>query len=175
LRPDAEQCAGGTFVVPSEERGVTELAVAALDALGYFGLAEVEVLYDPSSKHAYLVEINARPWLQFGLSFACGTNLLEHALGMPPQQQQQSAGARSHAWLYFSSDLYACFSRTTGLIRTRKMTLAQYLRSLAQADVYATWDWLDPAPAIESAYRTAANLLGGMVKSVRLRGIKQGL
>jgi len=71
VRPQAEQCAGGTFVRPATLAAAEELAAKALHALDFFGIAEVEVLFDPARQEAYLVEINARPWLQYGLPFKC--------------------------------------------------------------------------------------------------------
>jgi hypothetical protein len=66
-----------------------------------------------------------------------------------------SAADRSHAWLYFSSDLYACFARDTGLLSQAKIGFAEYLGSLVRADVYAAWDWRDPLPLLTSASQTA--------------------
>jgi predicted ATP-grasp superfamily ATP-dependent carboligase len=153
VRPHAEQCAGGTFVTPAEHPAAEALAAETLRKLEYFGIAEVEVLYDESTAQGRVIEVNARPWLQFGLPYACGCNLLNHTLG-------EAAGDRRsrslrHAWLYFSSDLYACFSRDTGLVRNHRITKLQYLRSLLAADVYAVWDWRDPNPWIPSVLETA--------------------
>ena len=154
VRPQADQCAGGTFVRPAEHSAAEQLAVRALDAIGFFGVAEVEVLFDSQAQQPYLVEINARPWLQYGLPYACGCDLFAHVF-------EEAAGSdraadRSHAWLYFSSDLYACFARDTGLVTHGKISWAQYLHSLVRADVYATWDWRDPVPLLASAFQTAA-------------------
>jgi len=63
---------------------IEPLAVRALEALDYLGVAEVEILFEPISARANLVEINARPWLQFALPHACGYDLLGHALGRAP-------------------------------------------------------------------------------------------
>lgn len=152
IRPHAEQCAGGTYVVPAVARGVEALAARALDALSYFGVAEVEILFDPTTSTGYLIEVNARPWLQYGLPYACGLDLL----GFATDRTGGADGPRSqsHAWLYFTSDLYACFSRSSGLVRTGKVAPLRYLRSILGADVYATWDWRDPGPLLEAFGRT---------------------
>jgi predicted ATP-grasp superfamily ATP-dependent carboligase len=157
VRPHAEQCAGGTFVRPATLAAVEELAATALHTLDFFGVAEVEVLFDPTQRRAYLVEINARPWLQYGLPFKCGCDLLGQVL--EDRTDRVDTSNRSHAWLYFSPDLYACFSRSSGLVSTGKLSLAGYVRSLACADVHATWDWRDPAPFIASACRTVGSYL----------------
>lgn len=157
IRPQAERCAGGTYVKPAVQSGVEALATAAVTELEFFGVGEVEVLFDTLAGRGYLIEVNARPWLQFGLSAACGVDLLGHVLGRPVADVGPSG--RLHAWLYFSSDLYACFSRGNGLVRTGRVSLAEYIGSLARADVYATWDRRDPWPLVSSCWESARGLL----------------
>lgn len=157
VRPAAERCAGGTYVVSTQYPGIEELAAKALDALDFFGVAEIEVLYDPARDQGYLVEINARPWLQFTLPHLCGCDLLGHVLHSG-YIAQHKARARA-SWLYFSSDLYACFSRSTGLVSTGKLSLLDYLRSILSADAYALWDWRDPQPLLTAVARTLRDCL----------------
>jgi predicted ATP-grasp superfamily ATP-dependent carboligase len=156
VRPEAERCAGGTFVAPAQRDGVEELAARALHALAFFGVAEVEVLFDEQTRRGYLVEINARPWLQHGLPYVCGVDLLGHALGQPVHRPARDRS--SHAWLYFGSDLYACFSRSTGVVTKGKLSVWGYLRSLLRADVYALWDWRDPRPSLQSFLQSLRQL-----------------
>lgn len=151
VRPAAEACSGGTYVQPAEHKGIEALAERALHALDFLGVAEVEILFDPAAGKPYLVEINARPWLQYGLPVACGYDLLGHALGQPIGCQ--ATRGRSHAWLDFSSDLYACFSRSEGLVSQGRLRFANYLRSVATADVYSIWDWRDPMPFLAAGLR----------------------
>jgi predicted ATP-grasp superfamily ATP-dependent carboligase len=157
IRPHADQCAGGTFVAPAKEAHIEALAARALHALNFFGVAEVEILFDSRAERPYLVEINARPWLQYGLPFASGCDLLGHLLSRDRIQVSELDG--QHAWLYFSSDLYACFSRSTGLVTTGKLSFAEYVRSLVAADVHAFWDWSDPGPWFISLTRSARDSL----------------
>ena len=156
VRPAAEQCAGGTYVRPAECAGIEALAEQALHALDFFGVAEVEILHDPACGRSHLIEVNARPWLQFGLPHRCGTDLLGHALGAA---SARTPASRKHAWLYFSSDLYACFSRSTGLVRTGRLSLGAYLRSILGADLFATWAWRDPWPLLAALGRSLAAAL----------------
>ena len=144
LRPAAEACSGGTYVRPVEHEGIEALAERALHELDFLGVAEVEILFDPQAGKPYLIEINARPWLQYGLPVACGYDLLGHALGKPVGCA--ASKGRAHAWLDFNADLYACFSRSEGLVTTGRLRFVDYLRSVARADVHAIWDWRDPLP-----------------------------
>jgi predicted ATP-grasp superfamily ATP-dependent carboligase len=162
IRPHALQCAGGTFVVKSRQDDVEQLAVQALDKLDLFGIAEVEVLYDAIARRGYLIEVNARPWLQFGLPYACGCDLLDHMAGN--SLRDSGRRRRSHAWLYFSSDLYACFARTDGLLRNGKIGVSQYLHSLLKSNVYAVWDWRDPRPALLSTLRSALSVVSRLFR-----------
>lgn len=151
VRPAAEACAGGTYVRPAEHEGIEALAERALHELDFLGVAEVEILFDPVAGKPHLVEINARPWLQYGLPVACGYDLLAYALGR--QTGCAASKGRSHAWLDFSSDLYACFSRTEGLVTSGRLRFFDYLRSMAAADVYSIWDWRDPMPLLTRVLR----------------------
>lgn len=147
VRPHAHQCAGGTFVAPAEHTDVEAFAARALHALEFLGVAEVEVLLNPASGRMSLVEVNARPWLQYGLPFACGCDLLAHVLG----RQSAAQGASSHhAWIHFVSDLRICFSPTDGLVWARKVKLRDYVRDLLRADVHVLFDRRDPAPLLQA-------------------------
>ena len=149
-------CDDSTHVFLPAVREVSNIllrnGVRILHVLSYFGVAEVEILFDPTTSTGYLIEVNARPWLQYGLPYACGLDLL----GFATDRTGGADGPRSqsHAWLYFTSDLYACFSRSSGLVRTGKVAPLRYLRSILGADVYATWDWRDPGPLLEAFGRT---------------------
>jgi predicted ATP-grasp superfamily ATP-dependent carboligase len=155
-RPLADRCAGGTFVRPvADNAHVAQLARQTLNRLDYFGVAEVEILYDESTGRIGLIEVNARPWLQFTLPYACGEDLLAHALERPATRRP--AGKR-HAWLSFHADLLQCFSRSTGMYKGGEITFGDYLRSWSAADVYLLWDPRDPGPFMRSVGRLFARL-----------------
>ena len=156
VRPLANRCAGGTFVRPADMPQVEALARETLDRLDYFGVAEVEILHDPASGRMGLIEVNARPWLQFGLPYACGRDLIGHALG---SARAPCARSGRHAWLSFHADLLQCFSRSTGMYGRGEITAAGYLRSVLAADVYLLWDRADPAPFMRSTGRLFARAL----------------
>jgi predicted ATP-grasp superfamily ATP-dependent carboligase len=157
LRPPASRCAGGTLVVPAENAEVEKLAVDTLTALNYFGLAEVEILYDPATRRSFVVEVNARPWLQCSLPATCGCDLLGHVLGSTHGPEPNID--RNHAWLYFWPDLRVCFSPQDGIVRSGDLSMASYLRSVLAADVFPVWSWRDPLPILNSmAARIVARL-----------------
>jgi predicted ATP-grasp superfamily ATP-dependent carboligase len=154
VRPLADRCAGGTFVRPvGENPKVADLARQTLDRLDYFGVAEVEILHDESTGRIGLIEVNARPWLQFTLPYACGEDLLAHALERPASRRP---GSKRHAWLSFHADLLQCFSRSTGMYKHGEIRFAEYVRTLWAADVYLLWDPKDPGPFMRSVGRLCA-------------------
>jgi len=155
VRPRAERCEGGTFVRPAQMAAIEDLAAVALNQLDFFGMAEVEVLYDPASGRASLVEINARPWLQYALPYACGCDLLGHVL--EARSQRLGKSSLRHAWIHSWPDLVQCFSRSSGMYREGTLTVSEYVRTALSADVHAVWDWSDPNPFISSVTQLLAN------------------
>lgn len=148
VRPDARMCAGGTYVRPVAAPSAEHLAIRALDALDFFGIAEVEVLHDVERDESFLIEVNARPWLQYPLPHACGCDLLGHVLGEPNPMARPARAQRS--WLYWWPDLRTCFARNSGLVRSGQLRLSDYLQSIARPNVYPVWDWRDPAPLLSA-------------------------
>jgi len=146
LRPAAEACAVGSLVEVTEQADVEQLALRAATALDYRGIAEIEVLRDEASGETFLIEVNARPWLQFGLAAATGRDLLRFVLGDSAAPLERTpARRRSAVWLDFRNDLRVCFG-PRGLVRAGRLTFPDYLRSIARANVFARWSLADPLP-----------------------------
>jgi predicted ATP-grasp superfamily ATP-dependent carboligase len=148
LRPPPDACAVGSLVEAAEQPDVERLAQRALLALDYHGIAEVEILRDEDSGEVFLIEVNARPWLQFAIAAARKRDLLAFVL-------ERRASARTSStvhiqqravWLDFRHDLRVCFG-TGGLVRTGRLGLWAYLRSTARANVFSRWSLGDPLPA----------------------------
>ncbi len=57
------------------EPELAERAVAILQRLGYYGIAEVEFLRDPRDGVFKLLDVNTRPWKWIGLPIAAGVDL----------------------------------------------------------------------------------------------------
>jgi predicted ATP-grasp superfamily ATP-dependent carboligase len=58
---------------------VVPLAAAAVRALGYYGMADIEFKLDARTGEYKLLDINPRPWLWMNLPAACGVNLAHAA------------------------------------------------------------------------------------------------
>ena len=156
LRSYPEQCAGGTYVILSAQDDVLRLATSAIEALDYFGIAEVEILRDGNTGECFLIEINARPWVQFGLAQKAGLDFLRFVMGHADAQGVPPS-PRSLRWLNFEADVYGCLSRDMAAVRHGRLTLNDYLRSFVAANTFAVWDAADPLPFLRSMWKMLRN------------------
>jgi predicted ATP-grasp superfamily ATP-dependent carboligase len=145
VRPPADWCSTGTCVELSPNAEVEALARRSVEALDYFGIGEVEILHSLDADRSYLVEINARPWVQYSLATASGHNFLGFLL-WPDRADRPLTVKRGLTWLNFSDDSYVCFSRSQGIVRRGRLSAFDYLRSVLRANVYALFSWRDPKP-----------------------------
>jgi len=97
-----------------------------------------------------LIEINARPWLQYALAPASGHDFLGALLGRPRAMRRVTDGRR---WIDFDSDVFGAFSSSVGAVRLGELGLGSYLLSLLRANVYARFDLRDPMPALRRSGR----------------------
>lgn len=149
LRPAAAMCAGGTYVVASPDEQVASLVGDAAKKLGLFGIAEVEVMEDVDTGELFLLEVNARPWVQYALASSSGFDFLTFLLisGAYDPGLERYVGKR---WLSFGDDLYVVFSRSEGLLKTKEITLVEYVWTVIRANVYSLWSFNDPLPWLAS-------------------------
>ena len=145
VRPGPEHCAVGTLVELAQHAEAEALARRAAEALGYFGVGEAEVLHVAATRRCYLIEINARPWLQFALAPASGHDFLGPLVGRPRSLRPVKRG---RTWVDLYSDLYVAFSSSHGVVRRGQLGIVPYCASLLRANVYARFDWRDPGPAL---------------------------
>ncbi len=144
VRPAPKHCSVGSYVELAPQDEAQRLTQRAIEALDYFGIGEAEVLYSESSGRVFLIEINARPWLQYPLAPASGHDFLGILIGRPRSMRALKKGRR---WIDLPSDLFGALSSSIGAVRHGELGLVSYLTSLARANVYARFDWWDPAPA----------------------------
>ena len=147
-RPTPELASVGTYVSLDPNDEVEDYARLALDKLDYFGIAEVEILKRLDTGELFLVEINARPWLQYALAARSGHDFLLFLFDVAKYvtQKEQKNGFR---WIDFNSDFFIAFSKSIGLIRRGNLGLASYIGSLFRANCYARFAWNDVAPFIK--------------------------
>lgn len=143
LRPAPDRCAEGTLVEVTAHAEVEQLARRAAACADYFGIGEAEILYAHDAGRAYLIEINARPWLQYALAPATGHDFLGLLLGRAGAAAPRAA---RRTWINLRGDRAVAFDRTTGLVRRGQLGIGAYLRSLARCNVFAVFDVRDPLP-----------------------------
>ena len=152
VRPSAELCQTGTCVEMCVDERIEHLGRTAALRLDYFGIGEVEILRDTQTGKDYLIEINARPWLQYALAPASNHDFLGLVLDLPVAAKKTPVRA-GKTWVSLRQDLFAAFSRSVGTVRHGRLGLLSYLRSLARSNVFALFDWRDPWPFLLSLRR----------------------
>jgi predicted ATP-grasp superfamily ATP-dependent carboligase len=106
IRPFANFCGTGTFVKSTEcFEYVRSIALSVAEKMNFVGIGEMEFLVDHRSEQAYLIEINARPWMQFSLSKHAGVDIIAFALNdeLTCSENQQSF-IGENAWCNFGRD-----------------------------------------------------------------------
>jgi predicted ATP-grasp superfamily ATP-dependent carboligase len=149
VRPSAELCQAGTCVEMCVDERIEHLGRTAAERLDYFGIGEVEILRDKQTGKDYLIEINARPWLQYALAPASNHDFLGLVLGRPAAAKKNTVRI-GKTWVDLHQDLFVAFSRSIGMVRHGRVGLLEYLRSLAHSNVFALFDWRDPRPFLLS-------------------------
>lgn len=154
LRPAAGRCAQGSLVEWCHDetaRAAQRLALRAIECADYQGIGEVEILHSHDTDHDHLVEINARPWLQYALAPATGHDLLGWMLHKRMARHATPRGGRT--WINLRDDRFQAFSPAARVPRDERPGLAAYLRSIARSNVYALFDPRDPMPFIRTVLR----------------------
>ena len=153
VRPLPEQCAAGTFVRLCPHPAVQELAERVAEKLDLYGIAEIEILANPGgpggSEELSVVEVNARPWLQFPLADRSGHAMLPFLLNRPVRRPRHRR-TDGVSWIDISADRYICFSRQRGLVWQGQMSGSAWLRAVCSAEAHPVWSWSDPGPLMHS-------------------------
>lgn len=120
-----------------------DVAITALQALGFVGMAVVNLKYD-AERHAFkLLEINCRYSTWTELPTRCGCNLPAAAYAAITGQRPTVGSQRDGiAWW----DLRRDWKAMATYRREGEWTLGSYLRSLAAVRYGAIFAWDDPRP-----------------------------
>jgi predicted ATP-grasp superfamily ATP-dependent carboligase len=141
--PDFGRCS--TFVETIDLPRLEELAVQFLEAIGYYGLAEVEFRRDPRDGEFKLLDVNARTWGYHTLGWSAGVDfpymLFQHQIGQPVTPARARAGVN---WVRWATDL------PVGLhgFFLKRWGLAEYFKSIKNAHTEAVFDYRDPLPSV---------------------------
>jgi predicted ATP-grasp superfamily ATP-dependent carboligase len=134
-----------TYVESIEDPTVESHSRAILARLRYSGLVELEYKVDPADGSYKLLDFNARTWGYHTLGAKAGVDfpLLQyrHAVGETVEPQRARSGVR---WIRLLTDTPTAFVE----MYRRRLSVRQYVRSLARADTDAVFARDDPLPGI---------------------------
>lgn len=135
-------CFARTVILPEME----VMAITFLRAIDYFGLSEVEFMYDEETGQYRLIEINPRAWKWHSITNKLGMNLLGMMLdrleGKPVEKKRNATP--DVAWVERLTDTYVVLNE----IRKGRMSYSDYRRSMQLPKQSAAWSWNDPLPAL---------------------------
>ncbi len=135
-------CFARTVINPQ----IQELAIKFLKTIDYFGMSEVEFMYDESSGEFRLLEINPRSWKWHSIMNILDIPLFEMMVRyiegnpMPQKINEQDAVG----WIERLTDTYVAW----GEIKKGRLSIGEYLKTLRMRKESAVWSLRDPLPAI---------------------------
>jgi predicted ATP-grasp superfamily ATP-dependent carboligase len=134
-----------TFVETVEEPEIIEPAERLLTAMRFTGLVEIEFKRDVRSGELKVLDINPRVWGWHTLCGRAGVDfpyllwLLVNDKAVPAVR-----GRFGERWVHTSADVPAAIQE----IRSGRLSLRSYLRSLCGPVESAIFAWDDPAPGL---------------------------
>lgn len=116
-----------------------------LDAIGYYGLVEMEYKRDPRDGLCKLLDVNARTWGYHSVGRAAGVDfpylLFRDQIGAPVEEAHARPGVR---WIRLSTDIpNALRDLRAGTLRPQ-----EYLRSFRGVHAEAVFSLSDPLPGL---------------------------
>ena len=135
-----------TFAISVVNERIKELASNFLRGINYFGLSEVEFMYDPDDTTYKLIEINPRTWKWHSITNKLGINLIQMNIDYlnKVQVKKQDKNKINIGWIESVTDTYVVFSE----ILKGRMSFKQYLKTLRLKKEFACLDYNDLLPAI---------------------------
>ncbi len=138
-----------TLVETVELPALEEPSTKFLSDIGYYGLVELEYMFDPRDRIYKLLDVNARTWGYHSLGAAAGVDfpalLFADQMGeTPPPAQRARAGVR---WIRLLTDTPTALRE----LAAGRLGLRAYLRSLRGLDTEAVLARDDPLPFVAEA------------------------
>jgi len=134
-----------TFVETVDIPELEALGTRFLSAIDYYGLSEVEFMWDPRDNHWRLLEINARTWGWHTLGHTAGVDfpllLFRDLMGEKVGSNSFCKGAK---WIRIMTDTPLALEE----ILKGKLRINDYLLSLKGEKEYAVWSLRDPLPFV---------------------------
>jgi predicted ATP-grasp superfamily ATP-dependent carboligase len=162
VRPSAASGQVGTFVTLAEAPEARAIGRRLVERLEYSGVGEIEVFADRATGEHFLIELNARPWVQLNMDRMAGYDFIGFLVGANDGKVGE-AGRTGDAWLSFIDDLYYQVSRDGRAEGSRGVSL-DYLRSLGRARAWSYFAADDPGPAVAEVLWWLKDVVGSRLR-----------
>jgi D-aspartate ligase len=134
-----------TYVETIDDPLLEELSERFLQAIGYYGLVEIEYKRDPRDDRVKLLDVNARTWGYHTLGPAAGVDfpalLFDDQLGRPVARCRTRPGV---SWVRCVTDVPTAVLEIIG----GRLGIREYVRSLARSSVEAVFMRDDLRPGL---------------------------
>ncbi|MBN2350322.1 MAG: hypothetical protein JXJ22_15900 [Bacteroidales bacterium] len=135
-----------TFAKTIINERINQLGNKLLCDVKYFGLSEVEFMFDEKINDFKLIEINPRAWKWHSITNKLGVNLIEMMVnylnGRPPEVFENKK--ENVAWVERVTDTFISFKE----ILKKRLTVKEFLKTRKLEKEYAVWSKKDPLPAL---------------------------
>lgn len=133
-----------TFATTVVNTRIHDLSTKFLTGIGYFGLSEVEFMYDEKIKDYKLLEINPRTWKWHSIVNELNINLIkgmiDHLNGVDIKEKHNTI--ENIGWIERLTDTYVALKE----IMNGKMGFYDYLKSIRIPKESAVFSLSDPLP-----------------------------
>jgi len=134
-----------TFAKTVVNNRIEELGIEFLKSINYFGLSEVEFMYDSKIDNYRLIEINPRTWKWHNISNKIGINLIKMLIDYFDNKKIKvlNNNKENIIWIERITDAYVVAKE----ICKGTMKVKDYFNTFKLQKEYACWDSKDPVPA----------------------------
>ena len=132
-----------TFAISVDIPGLKDLSERLFREIDFYGIAEVEFMWDEREGLYKFIEINGRIWGWHTLAKAAGVNLpyllYRHMTGQDVETQAPKVGVK---WVRVITDFPTCIKE----ILAGRTSLREYGRSMSGSKEFAVFSFKDPLP-----------------------------
>lgn len=162
-----------SFVESVSDPEIVDLGKKILREFGYYGISEIEFKRDPRDNQLKIIEINARTWAENSLADRCGVDLsymvYMDAIGKGEDVERSISAKEGIKWIYMFNDLRSSLES----MRSGKLLLKDYIKSLNGELEFAIFAWDDPCPFLFHISELFGEGLRHIRKKLSLRVEKQ--
>ncbi len=135
-----------TFAISVVNKEIEQLAVKFLRGINYFGLSEVEMMYDPKDTNYKLIEINPRTWKWHSIANKLNINLIEMLIDYCNKNRirKKQNTINGVGWIECVTDTYVVL----GEILKGKMDIKNYLQTIRIEKEFACFSRKDLLPGL---------------------------